>query len=84
MKVSKAIELLTDWFKPDDEIMIDWLEQDDLILMDDDRPRNGMKEVYKEACKYDIPVIGNQHGSQDITNSLPNLRRLDRTSWDYI
>ena len=35
MKVNKAIELLTDWFKPDDEIMIDWLEQDDIILRDD-------------------------------------------------
>jgi len=48
MKVSKAIELLTEWCKPDDEIMIDWLEQDDIILMDD-KPVDD--EIWKKACE---------------------------------
>ena len=48
MKVSKAIELLTDWFKPDDEIMIDWLEQGDIFLMDD-KPVDD--EIWKKACE---------------------------------
>jgi len=48
MKVNKAIELLTDWFKPDDEIMIDWLEQDDIILRDD---KPVTDEIWKESCQ---------------------------------
>ena len=44
------------------------LKQYDLILMDDDRYRNGMKEIYEEAFSLGIPVIGHQHGNQDIKN----------------
>ena len=60
------------------------LNQYDLILMDDDRYRNGMKEIYEEALSLGIPVIGHQHGNQELTKVLPNLRTEDRTSWDYI
>ena len=49
------------------------LKQYDLILMDDDRYRNGMKEIYEEAFSLGIPVIGHQHGNQDIKNVKPNL-----------
>ena len=56
----------------------------DLILMDDDRPRNSMKEIYQGANRYDTPVMGHQHGNQDIINSKPNLRETGRVSWDYI
>ena len=49
------------------------LKQYDLILMDDDRYRNGMKEIYEEAFSLVIPVIGHQHGNQDIKNVKPNL-----------
>ena len=60
------------------------LKQYDLILMDDDRYRNGMKEIYEEAFSLGIPVIGHQHGNQDIKNVKPNLREKGRVSWDYI
>ena len=48
MKVSKAIELLTDWFKPDDEIMIDWLEQDDFFYIND-KPVDD--KIWKKSCE---------------------------------
>lgn len=60
------------------------LNQYDLILMDDDRYRNGMKEIYEEALSLGIPVIGHQHGNQEIEKILPNLRVEGRISWDYI
>lgn len=56
----------------------------DLILMDDDRYRNGMKDIYDMAHQLGIPVIGHQHGNQEIKNIKPNLREKGRTSWDYI
>lgn len=57
------------------------LDNYDLILMDDDRPRNGLKEIYD---KVSVPVISHQHGSGNMKNILPNLRMKDRISWDYI
>jgi len=56
----------------------------DLILMDDDRHRNGMKDIYNQAKQLGIPVIGHQHGNQEIKNIKPNLREKGRVSWDYI
>ena len=43
-----------------------------------------MKEIYEEAFSLGIPVIGHQHGNQDIKNVKPNLREKGRVSWDYI
>ena len=51
----------------------------DLILMDDDRPRNGMREIYKST---DVTVVGHQHGNTKIR--LSDLRDNEKTSWDYI
>ena len=56
----------------------------DLIIMDDDRPRYGMSDIYNQAKQLGIPVIGHQHGNQEIVNILPNLREKGRVSWDYI
>jgi hypothetical protein len=52
--------------------------------MDDERYRNGMKEIYEGALSLGIPVIGHQHGNQEIEKVLPNLRVEGRISWDYI
>ena len=57
------------------------LSEYDMILMDDDRYRNGMREIYN---KVNVPVIGHQHGNVDISRVKPNLREGDRTSWDYV
>ncbi len=57
------------------------LDKYDLILMDDDRPRNGLKEIYD---KVNVPVISHQHGSGDMKHVLSNLRVKGRVSWDYI
>ena len=48
MKVSKVIEILTDWFEPDDEIMIHWVEQDDFFYIDD-KPVDD--KLWKKACE---------------------------------
>ena len=60
------------------------LNQYDLILMDDDRPRYGMKKVYETANRFGVPVVGHQHGNQEVMKSILNLRVSDRISWDYI
>ena len=41
------------------------LDEYDLLLFDDDRPRNGLKELYQEAKKLGILTIGNRHGNVD-------------------
>ena len=56
----------------------------DLILMDDSRPRNGLREIWNEANKYDIPVLACQHGNYEMYRMKPNLRQEGRISWDYI
>ena len=38
--------------------------------MDDDRPRYGMSDIYNQAKQLGIPVIGHQHGNQEIVNIL--------------
>ena len=48
MKVSKAIEILTDWFELDDEIMIDWVEQEDFFYINDKPVDN---KIWKKACE---------------------------------
>jgi|TARA_R110001592_G_scaffold307676_1_gene581535 hypothetical protein len=55
----------------------------DLVLMDDDRHRNGMKDIYEFAQLVDVPVLAQQHGNQDMVNIIPNLRIDGRVSWDY-
>ena len=51
--------------------------------MDDDRHRNGMKDIYEFAQLVDVPVLAQQHGNQDMVNIIPNLRIDGRVSWDY-
>ena len=51
----------------------------DLILMDDDRPRNGLKQIYD---KVNVPVIGHQHGNSTKFRDT-DIRHKNYTSWDY-
>ena len=60
------------------------LKEYDLILMDDNRPRNGLKEIWNEANRYDIPVLACQHGNDEMYKMKPDLRQAGRESWDYI
>ena len=60
------------------------LKDYDLILMDDNRPRNGMREIWNEANKYDVPVLACQHGNNEMYKMKPDLRQEGRESWDYI
>ena len=47
MKVKAAIEALTGWFDPDDDIVIDWFEKDDFFYIDDKEIDD---EIWEDAC----------------------------------
>lgn len=36
MKVKRAIEILTEYYKPDDDVIIEWLNRDEIIEQDED------------------------------------------------
>ena len=57
------------------------LSEYDMILVDDDRPRNGISQIYTEAHKLDIPVVSNYHGSGDLNKNVleRNLKCWDKT-----
>ena len=54
----------------------------DLLLFDDDRPRNGLKELYQEAKKLGILTIGNRHGNVDFKEK--ELRDHLNICWDKL
>ena len=47
MKVKAAIETLSKWFDPDDDIVIDWFEKDDFFYVNDQEIDD---ELWEDAC----------------------------------
>ncbi len=54
----------------------------DLIIFDDDRPRNGLKQIYQKAKSLNILTIGNFHGSKEFCSE--NLNNQLNRCWDKI
>lgn len=54
----------------------------DLIIFDDDRPRNGLKQIYQKAKSLNILTIGNFHGSKEFCSK--NLNNQLNRCWDKI
>jgi|ETNvirnome_6_100_1030635.scaffolds.fasta_scaffold10213_3 hypothetical protein len=55
----------------------------DLIIFDDDRPRNGLHQIYLKAKKLNIPVIANVHGNQK-EQRIKDLNNANNISFDYL
>jgi hypothetical protein len=47
MKVKAAIETLSKWFDPDDDIVIDWFEKDDFFYVNDQEIDD---ELWEDTC----------------------------------
>tara|TARA_R110000851_G_scaffold81906_2_gene179772 strand:- start:4412 stop:5446 length:1035 start_codon:yes stop_codon:yes gene_type:complete len=54
----------------------------DLIIFDDDRPRNGLKQIYQKAKTLNILTIGNFHGNKEFCSK--NLNNQLNRCWDKI